>query len=814
MNISSNIIYENGKYIVYSGLPEFGYELISILPYCYYLYNKGLLSKTISGYDTKCLYFFSNNHIEINKKRSYDAVKQLEKNRFPNISIHKNQLDWNKFLPPPFKSYYKNEAIKFQKPTVVITNRYSEEWGGEPINFINEKCIKELITILYKKYQIVIIDPIDFPNNYEDHQRRISLKYDYNFLHKHNVITLQDLKSKYSSLTYNEILCRLFAGSERFITSNGGLGIFASFFSGENLIFSKRCRELDPDINSFYAWYYRLSGSICKVINTEEDLINIVKSKWIDNDILFNILIRTSKRKNYFHDCICSVLDQNYLNYNILISIDDVESIEYVKKFPCSIVTINKTYKEINPPKRNDNSYGIYFKYNNYFNEMHKYVNNGYVIYLDDDDKLVHTNVLSELNQIIKNSNCDLIFWRVQFPNRLVPNDNNWRNRVPICCDISTIGFCFKAKMKPRWEPFKRGDFRVANYLFNKSDNVIWHNKILTSLQRVKEDGFGLRDDKSRIMISNHPELNIIVPAYKAKKTLKTCLDSILSNFVNNNCLKYNVWIGIDGCKDTFLYCKHLNRYYNSNFHFFMTKQNYGTYLIKNSLLKKVSRRDSLVLFFDSDDIMPQNFISNYYNLYCNLLPNEKLFILRTYCFGVHDSIIKSFDENIQLTSLYDIKNLLQVNKTFDALQLLLPHLLYNKYQHNLSYLFYYLYRFFAVKYNKTFYFDDDTFTLKQPHGAFFVPYNLLEELGCFYSHRVGQDTNFLDRAKASNIKLISGIKHIPFIRRISDTSLTHSKDFGRESHYRKSIQCFNESVIKNKQLIAPWDYTELFQIL
>ena len=38
---------------------EFGYELISCIPYAYYLHQNNLLKKTISGADTQCLYFFS-----------------------------------------------------------------------------------------------------------------------------------------------------------------------------------------------------------------------------------------------------------------------------------------------------------------------------------------------------------------------------------------------------------------------------------------------------------------------------------------------------------------------------------------------------------------------------------------------------------------------------------------------------------------------------------------------------------------------------------------------------------------------------------
>ena len=64
---------------VNSNCPEFGYELLSAIPYAYNLYLKGELKETISGFDTKCLYFFSPKHTENNCKRSWDNMEKLWK---------------------------------------------------------------------------------------------------------------------------------------------------------------------------------------------------------------------------------------------------------------------------------------------------------------------------------------------------------------------------------------------------------------------------------------------------------------------------------------------------------------------------------------------------------------------------------------------------------------------------------------------------------------------------------------------------------------------------------------------------------------
>ena len=63
---NTNINLKMSKKIVNSNCPEFGYELLSSVPYAYNLFLKGELEETISGFDTSGLYFFSPKHTESN----------------------------------------------------------------------------------------------------------------------------------------------------------------------------------------------------------------------------------------------------------------------------------------------------------------------------------------------------------------------------------------------------------------------------------------------------------------------------------------------------------------------------------------------------------------------------------------------------------------------------------------------------------------------------------------------------------------------------------------------------------------------------
>lgn len=579
--------------IVNSNCPEFGYELLSSLPFAYNQYLKGNLTETISAFDTSCLYFFSPKHTETNCQRSWDNMKKLWNTNFPNINIHRQNLDWDLFSPPPLKEHYKDKSIDFKKEKIIIFNRYNKEWGGPPINYLDLNTLDKLFSLLSDDYQIIYIN-LTKGEKYFDGAKPIFLN-DETVLNKHpKVLTIYDVIEKNPGLTYNEIQLRLFSNCTKFISSNGGQLILSAYFGGENIIFSKKCRELEPNVNSFYRWYHKLGGGTFQHVNNYQDLIQLVTEKWVQKKPLINILIRTSGRPNYFKECINSIYSQTYKNWNVIVGVDDKISKNYTQPEKCLMVEYNYS-NYVYPEKPKNDEYGVGFKYNLYLNDLQKMVNDGYIIYLDDDDKLWDINSLKRLVDVIKNEN-DLIFWRVKFPNRLVPSDNNF-NKPPILKDISGIGFAFHNKYKIDWEPFKRGDYRVAKNLYKSVPNKIYLNETLTGLQRDIEDGFGQRDDKKT------NQLSIIIPTYNNIEYLDESLNSIISSGKNHN---VEILVGIDGCEKTLNYVK--QKTYPDFVKFYHFNSNNGPYDIKNTLTK-ISNSDKII-FFDSDDIMTDSTIT------------------------------------------------------------------------------------------------------------------------------------------------------------------------------------------------------------
>ena len=472
--------------IVNSQNIEFGYELISVIPYANHLASKGLLEKTISGNDTDCLYFFSPKH-EINKEtRSWHNTSKV---LTPNIAIHKHTLDKSQFLAPDYKTKYANKEYQFDKETVIICNRHNIEWSTKPINFFDLPTLKALFELLQDKYQIVYINVEGRPELY-DNAPPESLG-DFELLKQYpKVINIHEIKTKYS---FNELQLRIFANCQKYITLNGGHAILAAYFGGENFIMSKyghpQAKEITDNVNSYYRWYSELGNQRCIHVSNEKILLERIKDSWIDCNPIVNVLVRTAQRPRFFENCIKSIKNQTYKNINIWVCIDDKKQ-DYTIKYPVYPIFVDKK-TDYKLPDSSVN-YGRVMMYNAYFNEMYKHVKSGLILYLDDDDCYFNENSIQKVVNEYKKGN-ELIIWKVKIGNKIIP-EPDYFGKEPAVFQISGIGFAFDSKYKQHadWEPFKRGDFRVANKLFNIIPNCSHINEILACSQDGAHHGLAI----------------------------------------------------------------------------------------------------------------------------------------------------------------------------------------------------------------------------------------------------------------------------------------------------------------------------------
>jgi hypothetical protein len=246
------------EYKVIDYRQEFQQELTFALPFAYWHYKNGTLSKTVSCKFTKELYFFSKNHEE-----KYDTRLVLlpkETYEIPN-KYHCATLDSSKWLQVPLKEYYKNELFIYDKPLLIIANKYNTEWIHGPINFFGIPMLDKILSRLRHKYQIVYNRP-GADRIVTDNSEILELE-ESDFIRKNypDVLIADDLYIKHQDQlnNYNHFQLMLYANCNRFLSVHGGTAALASYFGGKNIILSKCGHE--HRLNEFNTVFPALSGT-------------------------------------------------------------------------------------------------------------------------------------------------------------------------------------------------------------------------------------------------------------------------------------------------------------------------------------------------------------------------------------------------------------------------------------------------------------------------------------------------------------------------------------------------------------------------
>ena len=254
---------------------EFGFELQLVIPYAYYLHKNNLLKKTTSSLMTKELYYFSKNHEEKYKKRCHNPNLKT-----PNKTPHVKELNYDKYTPPPYKSIYKNDYFVYDKPILIIHNKFNSEWGVRPINFINEKTLNEIFKLYNNKYTIIYLRPGN-KNIVTDNSKEFNLN-ENPLLEQYNIINgnklYEESKEKYNINNFNHFQLLIHANCNHFISVQGGNAVLASYFGGKNVIFAKRGQELG---SCSYEGHYK-KYSNCKIShsNNYADFIKLIKKNF------------------------------------------------------------------------------------------------------------------------------------------------------------------------------------------------------------------------------------------------------------------------------------------------------------------------------------------------------------------------------------------------------------------------------------------------------------------------------------------------------------------------------------------------------
>jgi hypothetical protein len=250
--------YNKKKYKIINYQGEFQQELCFVLPFAYWHQLNGTLKKTISSKNTKELYFFSEDHEEVYEKRIWQYNRKNFE--FPNMT-HCVSFNYSKWTQVPLKKHYSNTIFCFEKPILIIANKYNIEWDNKPLNFLDIPVLEQIIEKYKDKYQIIYNRPLS-EQIIADNSDILDLE-EYHWLRKKypTVLLMQDLFTQHRSSVnnFNHLQLLVYANCSHFVSVHGGAAALASYFGGTNIIFSKS--GIEHIFHEFTTIFPALSGA-------------------------------------------------------------------------------------------------------------------------------------------------------------------------------------------------------------------------------------------------------------------------------------------------------------------------------------------------------------------------------------------------------------------------------------------------------------------------------------------------------------------------------------------------------------------------
>lgn len=234
--------------------------------------------------------------------------------------------------------------------------------------------------------------------------------------------------------------------------------------------------NLYPDLNRIscetnaylhYTKFGKKEGRFCNVEQLKKNYYKNLSNQidkfklWSDNNLnenKINIIIRTHLRKNYFKKVIESIINQNYQNYIIHVAYDHEDSLEYINE------NLNNKMILYKVERTSDNN-AFFDLYCNYIKEI---INDGWIMFLDDDNYLINSNCLKIINSYL---NVSIIVWSFLRPDKLIkPKLNNL-----IYGEIDNCSYIFHNSIKhdSKFQDFYGSDFQFISTLINKNKSIL-----------------------------------------------------------------------------------------------------------------------------------------------------------------------------------------------------------------------------------------------------------------------------------------------------------------------------------------------------
>ena len=179
-----------------------------------------------------------------------------------------------------------------------------------------------------------------------------------------------------------------------------------------------------------------------------KDFTNTEKS---ENKI--HIIVRTHLRKSYFKKAIESIITQNYENYIIHVAYDHIDSLDYINQNMNDKMIIYKV------ERRSDEN--VFFDL--YCNDIKDKINDGWIMFLDDDNYFIDPDCLKIINTHLKEK---IVVWSFLRPDKLITSNLNKLRYGEI--DNCSYIFHHSIKDDGQFGDFYGSDFQFINSLIAK----------------------------------------------------------------------------------------------------------------------------------------------------------------------------------------------------------------------------------------------------------------------------------------------------------------------------------------------------------
>lgn len=160
-------------------------------------------------------------------------------------------------------------------------------------------------------------------------------------------------------------------------------------------------------------------------------------------------------------------------------------------------------------------------------------------------------------------------------------------------------------KTYDNFKKLKNSGVKIVSVTPNSKINNLFQ---YISYSQLSQKTSKLDDIKENSEPNNMIGNTIIIPAYNAKQFINECVSSVRES-ISTSGTPSEIIIGIDGCLDTLEYII-ANKDFYKGIRVFYFNKNGGTYATRNSLIKYATFNN--ILFFDADDIMEKNMVSNF----------------------------------------------------------------------------------------------------------------------------------------------------------------------------------------------------------